>query len=569
MCDNTQPHSRVLQGIPVSQGVAVGQLWSTQSALDLNDIEEILLAKFDRAAEIDRFVQALQQTRKDILNFKNTYSSSVLLDVYISILDSSLLQDTVIKLITLGYWAPFALKKTIEQFISDFEKIENLYLRSRSTDVLDLGKRILMYLQQKPTLKFSDAHFPDAIILMTHDLSIASLADIPKSRLKGIISSKGSDSSHIAILAKSMGIPAVMGVTDVPLNISELSEILINGTTGEVTLFPTLEMIDTMQDLIQTQKTAHDISKPIIENLPITLHVNTDIYSDMEQAIDLGAQGVGLYRTEVAFMMHDQFPNELTQQKIYTQVLSRFSPYPVSIRVLDVGADKPLPYFTPSLELRGIRLMLAHPDIFLSQLRAMLRASEGLNNLNIVLPMIASILDVEDSLALIDTAYQEIRKQIDIPYPHIGAMIEVPCAIFQIESIMQRVDFVSVGSNDLIQYLLATDRATSQCSSFYDFLHPAVLKALSIVVQSAHRHNKKISICGEMAHSPMAAIVLLGLEFDILSMQAQNLPIISSVLRYFTVEQARDLVKELLQMDHARDIYLHLENALSQSGLGF
>lgn len=551
--------SLLLQGIPVWGGAAVGQIWVSHSPYDLHGIEDHIILDTHKREEKQRFLTALHQTRNDILNLKSTFPLFSLLEATASILESQILQDNIIKLIELGHWAPFALKKTIEKYGSDFEQIENPYLRSRKADLLDLGQKILTHLQRDSIVPSLD-RLPEQIILIVNKLSVISLIDIPRDRLKGIISSKGTSYSHIAILAKAMGIPAVMGVNDLPDTLSASDQILINGTTGEVCISPTKEMLQKMHDSKQ-ENILYD-AKRVIDNLPITLCVNTDACSDMDQAIALGAKEVGLYRSEVAFMMYDQFPSESVQHEIYKEVLTRFAPYPVSIRVLDVGADKPLPYFTPLLELRGIRMMLAHPDFFLSQLRAMLRASQGLNNLKILLPMIASISDLDDSIELIHQAYQEVVGQGNIAYPEIGAMIEVPCAIFQIEAIVQRVDFLSVGSNDLVQYLLAIDRGNSQAAHSYDCLHPAVLKALQIAVQSAHSQNKKISICGEMASDPVCAIALLGLEFDILSMQAQNLPMVSSVLRYFTLEQARALVEQALQMDHARDIRLHLENAL-------
>jgi phosphotransferase system enzyme I (PtsP) len=246
----------------------------------------------------------------------------------------------------------------------------------------------------------------------------------------------------------------------------------------------------------------------------------------------------------------------------------------VTIRTLDVGGDKSLPYFpvkedNPYLGWRGIRITLDHPEIFLVQLRALLRASSGLKNLRVLFPMISSISEIEEALRLLRQAHREVVDEgYDARFPETGVMIEVPSAVYQASELIKRVDFLSVGSNDLTQYLLAVDRNNVHVANIYDSLHPAVLIALKLIVEAAHAQNKRVSICGEMAGEPVAVIILLGLGFDMLSMNAHSIPRVKWIIRNFTLSKAKELVKEVMGMHHARDIRAHLERALENAGLG-
>jgi phosphotransferase system enzyme I (PtsP) len=288
----------------------------------------------------------------------------------------------------------------------------------------------------------------------------------------------------------------------------------------------------------------------------------------------VSAEGIGLYRTEFPFMIRERFPGEEEQYLIYREVLQSFTNGPVTLRTLDVGGDKALPYFpihedNPFLGWRGIRISLDHPEIFLVQLRAMLRASEGLNNMQLLLPMINSVGEVDDALAILQRAYRElVGENPNITMPKVGVMVEVPSAVFQVEEIARRVDFLSVGTNDLTQYLLAVDRNNSRVAELYDSLHPAVLRALIQVVKGAHAQNKPVGVCGEMAGDPAAAILLVGMGYDSLSMSVANLPRIKWVVRNFTTSRARRLLSEALEYEHAAEVREHMNNVLEAAGLG-
>jgi phosphotransferase system enzyme I (PtsP) len=273
-------------------------------------------------------------------------------------------------------------------------------------------------------------------------------------------------------------------------------------------------------------------------------------------------------------MVKDRFPTEQEQKLIYRQLLNAFSPRPVIMRTLDIGGDKPLPYFNiveenPFLGWRGIRLTLDQPDIFLVQLRAMLKASEGFDNLHIMLPMVSSMTELDDALELIDQAYEEVREEgIQISRPPIGAMIEVPSAVYQAKSFARRLDFLSVGSNDLIQYLLAVDRNNPRVARIYDCLHPAVLRALKQVVDSTHSEGKQISLCGEMASDPIAVILLVAMGFDALSMSSVVLPRIKWVIRSIPMKQAKDVLEKVLTYENPAKTRFYLEQLLEEAGLG-
>ncbi|MEA2080067.1 MAG: putative PEP-binding protein, partial [Pseudomonadota bacterium] len=277
---------------------------------------------------------------------------------------------------------------------------------------------------------------------------------------------------------------------------------------------------------------------------------------------------------EIPFLMREQFPGEEEQRRIYRKVLEAFAPRPVTLRTLDVGGDKALPYFpvkedNPFLGWRGIRISLDHPEIFLTQLRAMLRASAGLNNLTILLPMISTVTEIDMAMMLINQAMGELIEEGEpVHRPPIGVMIEVPSAVYQIKAMAQRVDFFSIGTNDLTQYLLAVDRNNSRVASLYQSLHPAVLRAIQGVVDEAHSLGKPVSVCGEMAGDPAAVLALLGLGVDSLSMSVSSLPRVKWVIRSFTHNEARDVLMQAWEMDDPLAIRKLYNSVLEQGGLG-
>jgi phosphotransferase system enzyme I (PtsP) len=378
-----------------------------------------------------------------------------------------------------------------------------------------------------------------------------------------------------------MGIPTVMGVNNLPVAKLENKELIIDGYYGQVYCSPATSIREEFERLAKEEKeldyeleALRDLHAETLDGYSLSLYINTGLISDVSRALEVGAEGVGLYRTEVPFMVRDRFPSEDEQRIIYRQLLHAFAPRPVMMRTLDIGGDKELPYFpvseaNPFLGWRGIRVTLDHPEIFLVQIRAMLRASQGLENLHIMLPMVSSVAEVEEAQRLITQAYSElIEEGLEIRMPSIGLMVEVPSAVYQARELAKRVDFLSVGSNDLIQYLLAVDRNNVRVANLYDGLHPAVLRAMIQVVEGGHQEGKHVSICGEMAGDPVSVILLLAMGFDTLSMSATRVPRMKWVIRKFTMARAIRLLEEVLVMDDPIEIRCHLELALEEAGLG-
>jgi phosphotransferase system enzyme I (PtsP) len=295
--------------------------------------------------------------------------------------------------------------------------------------------------------------------------------------------------------------------------------------------------------------------------------------SDVVRSLDHGAEGIGLFRTEVPFLLAERFPSEQEQADIYREQLQAFAPKLVTMRTLDIGGDKALPYFpieeeNPFLGWRGIRVTLDHPEIFIAQVRAMIRASEGLDNLQIMLPMISNVQEVTGSIQIIKRAWRELREEgHDVRMPPIGVMIELPAAVYQTRALCRLVDFISVGSNDLTQYLLAVDRNNPRVASLYSSFHPAVLQALQHVVTEAHRENRPVSICGEMAGDPGAAILLIAMGFDILSMNATTLLKVKAVIRSVSLSVAKELLAQVMELDDAQSVRNCVDMALYNAGV--
>ncbi|MFW0089153.1 MAG: phosphoenolpyruvate--protein phosphotransferase [Coxiella endosymbiont of Haemaphysalis japonica] len=571
----------ILSGVPGSSGVAIGTAMIVYPPADLDAVPDQEIT--DIEGEISDFETALAAARDEIhrLQVRAKHSLSVeenaLFDAYLRLLDSRTFINEVISEIKEGQWGQGALKRVIKKHVLHFESLEDPYLRGRAADFRDLGLRILGHLQLS---KQEELEYPKNTILVSDEVTPTSLMEVPRDRLKGVISGTGSSNSHVAILARALGLPAVMGVRGAPLFKLSSQELIVDGYNGQIYLSPSAEIKKEFKALSQEEqqldeelKSLRDLPAKTTDGHTLALYVNTGLAIEGGFSLSVGAEGVGLYRTEMPFMIRDRFPSEKEQRIMYRQLLNTFAPRPVIMRTLDIGGDKTLPYFfveeeNPFLGWRGIRVTLDHPEIFLQQVRAMLHASEGLNNLSLLLPMITSVSEVEMAIRMIDQVYKElIEENVKIEFPKIGLMIEVPATVYQAYELAKRVDFLSVGSNDLIQYLLAVDRNNPRVASLYDGLHPAVLKALKVVVEAGHRAGKPVSICGEMASDPLAVVLLLAMGFDTLSMNARILPRVKWVIRNFSLEKAKKILEEVLKMDDPKDIRLHMKNTLEEAGL--
>jgi len=572
----------VLHGVSGAPGVAIGTAAVVFPPADLDAVPDQKVEDIEQ--EIKDFEAALAASKEEMhalqARVKNSLSvaESAIFDVYLRMLDSRTFINEVIEHIKAGQWAQSALKRVIKKHALHFEGLDDPYLKERAVDFRDLGRRILSHLQAQEK---EQQVLPKKTILVSDEVTATMLLEIPREQLIGVISGSGSSNSHVAILARALGIPTVMGVTGTPLAELSEKECIVDGYYGHIYLSPSANLKKEFRTLAQEEseldtelETLRDLPAETKDKHSVALYVNTGLAVEGGMSLSVGAEGVGLYRTEMPFMVRDRFPSEEEQRIMYRQLLSTFSPRPVTMRTLDIGGDKKLPYFSieeenPFLGWRGIRVTLDHPEIFLQQIRAMLQASEGLDNLSILLPMINSVSEVEGSLSLIHQAYDELTQEgLKIKKPDVGLMIEVPSAVYLTYELAKRVDFISVGSNDLIQYLLAVDRNNPRVAARYENLHPAVLRALQQIAKLGHKAKKKVCICGELASDPLAVILLLGMGYDVLSMSARGLPRVKWVIRQFKLEKAKGIVAEVLKMDDSKEVRIRLEHALEDVGLG-
>lgn len=566
-------------GVAGAPGIAIGEAMVIAPEADLRSVPFKPCDDVD--VEIAFFQRCLMAVREDIkglgaqLKERLNREERALFDAYLAMLDDASLGGEVTERIRKGANASFAWSEVILEHEQTFNSMNDPYLRERATDLRDLGRRVLAYLQESNR---KTRVFPDKTILIGEELTASMLGEIPKGKLVGLVSVQGSSNSHVAILARAMDIPTVMGAVDLPFMQMDGRSMIVDGYRGAVYSDPNEHVLKHYtaidieeQALVKGLEKLKDLPCETNDGVRLPLLVNTGLMADVFRSLERGAEGVGLYRTEVPFLMRDRFPSEEEQRAIYREQLAAFAPHPVTIRTLDIGGDKALPYFpieedNPFLGWRGIRVTLDHPEIFLAQVRAMIKASEGLDNLRILLPMITNIPEMEASKALITRVYNELVEEgYKVKMPPVGAMIEVPAAVYQARELAQLSEFLSVGSNDLTQYLLAVDRNNARVADLYQAFHPAVLRALQHVVNEAHAEGIKVSICGELAGDPGAAILLMAMGFDMLSMSATNLPKVKSVIRGISFKLAKDLLAEVMTMRDAEQIRLRLEQALDDA----
>lgn len=567
-------------GVSGASGVAMGEAVVITPPADLRSVPYKTCA--DVEAELAFFQKCLQAVREDIkglgeqLKTRLNREEQALFDAYLAMLNDASLGKEVTERIRQGTAAPSAWADVILEHERTFSSMSDAYLRERATDLRDLGRRVLAYLQESNQ---KCRIYPDQTILVGEELTASMLGEIPKDKLAGLVSVQGSSNSHVAILARAMDIPTVMAAVDLPYTQVDGRTMIVDGYKGTVYTDPGPELRKHYkaiyleeQELVKGLEALKDLPCETTDHYRLPLWVNTGLMTDVVRSLERGAEGVGLYRTEVPFLLRDRFPSEEEQRSIYQEQLSAFAPHTVTMRTLDIGGDKALPYFpieeaNPFLGWRGIRVTLDHPEIFLAQIRAMIKASEGLDNLRILLPMITSVPELEAAKVLIYRAFNELLEEgHSVKLPPIGVMIEVPSAVYQARELSARVDFLSVGSNDLTQYLLAVDRNNARVADVYQAYHPAVLRALRSVVDDGHVEGVSVGICGELAGDPGAAILLMAMGYDVLSMNATNLPKVKSVIRSISLEQARALLSEVMTLPDAEQIRQRVDDTLRDLG---
>ena len=566
------------EGVPGAPGVAMGEAVLVSPVADLFAVETDVVKSVEE--ELDEFHAAVEKTREDIramadeLVEKISEQERLLFTAYEQMLDDQSLGKEVIDRINNGSSAQTAWSEVIVGHCRQFESMEDAYLRERASDLRDLGRRVLGHMQE---IDHSEINYPDNAILVGEELSAGTLGSVPTEKIAGLVSVRGSANSHLAILARAMGIPTVLGVEGLRYGRLRGKQLIIDGYQGHVYVNPTSEHrqhFETVQrddrQLLHDLEKYRDLPAETEDGYKVSLLVNTGLMADVRVSIERGAEGVGLYRSEVPFFSRQRFPTEEEQRQFYREQLEAFAPRPVAMRTLDIGGDKALPYFpieesNPFLGWRGIRITLDHPELFLAQIRAMMKASIGLDNLQIILPMISSLSELEMAIDLIHRGYAELVEEegYDIKMPQLGSMIEVPSAIFLARELARRVDFLSVGSNDLTQYILAVDRNNAQVSELYDSMHPAVLAAINHVVKAAHAEGKRASVCGELAGDPIGALILVAMGYDSLSMNASNLLRVKALLRKANYSKLRSALREILHVSDADSVRARIEETVT------
>ncbi len=569
------------EGLPGAPGVAIAEAVAVFPPADLSAIPNRPCK--DIKAEIRFFNECLESVRIDIGELKMKIKGQLrpeereLFDAYLHMLSDQALGNEVVAKIKEGIWAQGALASVAMSHVKNLEMIDDDYLRERATDIKDLCGRVLFYLQDKEQ---KTRVYPQRCILVCEELSAAMFAEVPKESLVGIVSAKGSGHSHVAILARGMGIPAVMGAIDIPFSEFDGKELIIDGYNGKVYSNPSDELRARFQEIVNEQvqlseelEALKDLPAETLDKKRIELWVNTGIVTDSATAKMRGAEGIGLFRTEVPFILRDSFPTEREQTEIYRPQLEALHPLPVTMRTLDIGGDKALPYFTikeenPFMGWRGIRVSMDHPEIFISQVRAMMKASQGLDNLQIMLPMVSNMRQIDYAMHLIDRGYSELLEEgLNIHKPDIGVMVEVPAMVYQIKALSSRVNFISVGTNDLIQYLLAVDRNNPRVASLFSAYDPPVLHALNEIARASEKASLRYSVCGEMAGDPGAAILLMAMGYKVLSMNINALSRVKSVIRNISFQQAEELLYRALQAEDSETVKSMIDMELYNAGV--
>lgn len=571
-----------LSGLGGAQGIGIGTAHAVYPPAELSAVADRTTEdpETDKAA----FRHALEAVDQELAELGSSLSERIeeedadLFHAYLHILRDKGFHRRIEAAIDAGSWVQTAVRDVVREYIDAFENMDDPYLRERAADMRDLGRRLVAHLQQ--TEARGPEEYPEETILVGEEISPLHLAVVPEGRLKGVISASGSAGSHVAILAHAFGIPAIMGVEDLPVGLIDGKSVIADGYNGRVYVQPSTNILSEYRRL-ESEEAA--LSERLLElrDLPsvtkdgrvITLFANTGLLADLDPALRSGAEGIGLYRTELPFLTRDRFPGEDEQVRIYKQVFSAFNPCPVTIRTLDIGGDKLLPYLpikedNPFLGWRGLRLALDHPEIFLTQLRAIFRAATQ-GNVRLLLPMVTTVDELDQALSLIERARREVEEAGEsVPTLPVGAMIEVPSAVFQAAALARRVNFLSIGTNDLTQYLLAVDRNNARVAKLFDSLHPAVLHAVDTVTTAAHGEGRPVSVCGEMAADPIGALLLVGMGVDELSMSAGALLRIKWVLRSFDTERIRELSEQARFDESVQTTRARMETALTEAGLG-
>jgi phosphotransferase system enzyme I (PtsI) len=578
----------IIQGIGIAPGVVTGKarIWkggagapgaparglgeSGGGAAPADAVPEAeqgaVKAKFSHEEYLQQFNLAVSQASgelKDLMEVLGPEDISIdILDTHLELLqDPQLAQDVSDKIYSGHLSAQEAFLEVLQHYVLMFEEMPDPYLNARADDLKDIGNRILKYLLQGPSITPEDMSFPEGTILIAEDLSPTDVIKLDAKRVAGIVTQKGNSTSHAFIIARAKGIPTVTGCGPELAQIADSDFMMLDGGEGKVFLYPNKDTLDRYAGNGHTPKAKVIQLKPILtvsnNGKQIPVMANASGLEDMEQLWAQGAEGIGLLRTEWLFMGRDRFPLKSKGK-------------PVTIRTLDIGGDKPLPYFplpeetNPFLGYRGIRISMDHPELFRTQVKAILRAAV-FGSLRIMLPMIATMEELRWGKQQMAMAIEELKHsghafEAEVP---VGIMIETPSAALIADLLAKEADFFSLGTNDLIQYTLAADRMNEHVRGLYDPFHPSLWRLLSRIVEAAHAAGLKVSMCGEMAALPLATLPLLGLGLDEFSVNPSDIPLIKNNIQKTSPGLAEKVLANILKMDHAQAIQSYLKEITS------
>ena len=571
-----------IRALAASSGVGIAEGWMDATLPLMEQVYEA--STLDTALERERLTGALEEASSEFRRYSKRFAAgaqketAAIFDLYSHLLSDPRLRKELFEEVDKGFVAEWAVKTVIEKFAAQFAALSDGYLKERAGDLRALGQRLLFHLDD--TTQAADT-WPERFVLVGDELSATTLAELPQDRLAGVVVRDGAANSHAAIMVRALGIPTVIGAEIQP-SILHGRMLVVDGYRGEVLVDPEPVLLNEYQRLISEENelsrlAEDDVDRPaeLKSGERVKVMLNAGLSPEHEQKLGSRIDGIGLYRTEIPFMLQSGFPSEEEQVAQYQGMLQMFNDKPVTLRTLDIGADKQLPYMpiseeNPCLGWRGIRITLDQPEIFLIQVRAMMRANAATGNLSILLPMVTSIEEIDEAKRLIERAAREVEEMIgyQIPRPRIGVMLEVPSMVFLLTHLSNRIDFISVGTNDLTQYLLAVDRNNTRVANIYDSLHPAVLRALAMIAQEAEHLGIDLRLCGEMAGDPMCVTLLIGLGFRHLSMNGRSVARVKYLLRHVDLEEAQTLARRSLEAQMAMEVRHQVAAFMERRGMG-
>jgi len=568
---------RIFKGLRGAPGIGIG----SAHRCDQLDLMAVVDAPSGNVArDLDDWSNLLERVRNDVAHEQRMLDTELsgevaaIFDAYMMLLADPALVSGVERAIAAGRDLPSALRSVIQHYSDLFMEMDDPYLRARHEDIRHLGNRLYSAWRgghSGPPPAAGDA----PMVLVGSEISVSDIAALPRERIAGIVSLRGSTMSHAAILANALGTPAVMGI-GAGRAIEQGETLIVDANLAQVLVNPAAAVVDEYRRLVDEERalrgrlaSLRDEPAVTTDGQRVNLLVNSGLLADLSPGLEAGAEGIGLYRTEIPFMVREGFPSEEEQLHIYRQVIEAYPGRPVHMRVLDVGGDKPLPYFpiredNPALGWRGIRFCLDNTPLLMTQVRAMLRADPAARQLRILLPMVSALEELQRFRELLDDAVTQLRDEsIHAERPPVGVMIEVPAAIALLDRWRAHVDFVSIGSNDLSQYLLAVDRNNPRVAGNCDHLNPAVLLEIERVVRCVQGLSLPLSVCGEMSSDPAAALLLLAMGVRTLSMSAAHLPHIKWLVRHLDSATAQALLEEVRPLHSAAAVRERLQAFLA------